>query len=193
MRVNGWMGIFVATFLLLLAGCEKETGPDLTGEITLSSQLHGTATEGFYIYGYAFEQGEMYSYSYFRVEEPLPDIINEGYPLIEDGKEISLPGFNTPGRVNGFALVGEFSTWDDAYDFYINYDKVEDGLHYETVSDFVELYQVWVQQTAAGNYVRMVVKDIQHFESETGDPYNDVSLQYTYALDGSMEFSCGCN
>ncbi len=189
MKVKGWIGIIAVTCLLLIVGCKKDSEPDLSGTITLSSQLHGTATEGFYIYGYAFEQGEMYSYSYLRAEEPLPDIINEGYPLIEDGKEISLPGFNTPGRVNGFALVGEFSTWENAYEFYNNYETVEEGLYYEIVSDIVELYQVWVQLTAAGDYVKMVVRDIQQSESATGDPYNEVSLEYTYAPDGSTEFS----
>ena len=189
MKVKGWIGIIAATCLLLIVGCKKESGPDLSGTITLSSQLNGT--ESYYLYGFSFEKGEMYRYPH--QDDPLPDIINEGYLVIEGNEQISLPGFNTPGQVNGFALVGEFATWDEAYEFYKNYDKVEDGLLYETASDFVELYQVWVQQTAAGNYVRMVVKDIQLSESETGDPYNEVILQYTYAPDGSTEFSCGCN
>lgn len=189
MKVKGWISIVAATCLLLIVGCEKDAEPDLSGIITLSSQLHGT--ESYYLYGFSFEEVEMYRYPH--QDDPLPDIINEGYLVIDGGEQISLPGFNTPGQLNGFALVGEFSSWDDAYEFYNNYDKVEDGLHYETVSDVVELHQVWVQQTAAGNYVRMVVKDIQLFESETGAPHNEVSLEYTYAPDGSMEFSCGCN
>lgn len=189
MKIKGWTGILAAAFLLTLVGCEKEEGPELTGELTLSSQLHGTTAEGFYIYGYAFESGEMYSYSHLRAVEPLPDIINEGYPLIEDGEETSLAGFHTPGEVNGFALVGEFSTWEEAKAFYSNYAEVEDGLQYEAVSDVVELYQVWVQLTSAGKYVKMIIKDVQQFESEEGDPYNEVSLEYTYAADGSTQFN----
>ena len=185
MKVKGCIGIIAATCLLLIVGCEKESGPDLSGIITLSSQLNGT--ESYYLYGFSFEEGEMYRYPHQG--DPLPDIINEGYLVIDGNEQTSLPGFNTPGQVNGFALEGEFSTWDDAYEFYNNYDKVEDGLNYETASDVVELYQVWIQLTAAGNYVKMVVKDIQLFESDTGAPYNEVSLEYTYAPGGSTEFS----
>lgn len=186
-----WIGIFAITGLLFLCGCKKESGPALTGAITLSSELHGT--ESYYINGYSFEEGQMYSYSISQQGGPLPDIVNEGYPVIEDGQEISLPGFNTPGQVNGFALVGAFSTWEEALDFYNNYAEVEEGLIYETVSDIVELYHVWIQKTSANKYVKMIIRDIQHLESEAGDPYNELSLEYTYAADGSREFSCGCN
>ena len=190
MRVNGWMGIFVATFLLLLAGCEKETVADLTGEITLSSQLHPSETS-YYLNGFSFKEGEMYRYPH--QSDPEPDIVIEVYPAAEGNENTSLPGFNTPGQVNGFALLTEFSTLDEAYEFYKDYDKVEEGLNYETASDIVELYQVWIQLTAAGDYVKMLVRDIQQFESEAGDPYNEVNLEYTYAPDGSTEFYCGCN
>jgi len=185
MKVKGWIGIIAATCLLCLVGCEKESGPDLSGKITLSSQLHGTGP--YYLYGFSFEEGEMYRFPHHS--DPKPDIIIEVYPAGVGDEQTILPGFNTPGQVNGFAMVGEFSTWDEAYEFYNNYDKVEDGLYYETASDVVELYQVWVQQTSAGNYVKMVVRDILQLESEIGDPYNEVSLEYTYAPDGSTEFS----
>lgn len=190
MSVNGWTGMLAATFLLLLAGCEKETGTNVTGEITLSSQLHGSAAEGFYIYGYSFEPGEMYAYP--RSGVPLPDIINEGYLVIEDGEEIALAGFNTPERVNGFALVGEFSNWEDANTFYQDYREVKGDLNYEILSDIIVPYQVWVQWTSSGKYVKMIIRDVLQFESDLGDPYTEVILEYTYAADGSMEFSCSC-
>ncbi len=44
------------------------------------------------------------------------------------GGVISLPGFNTPGQMNGFALIGEFETLDGARSFYEGYDQVEDGI-----------------------------------------------------------------
>ncbi|MBE9517862.1 MAG: hypothetical protein IMY68_04800, partial [Bacteroidetes bacterium] len=134
MKAKGWISIVAATCLLLIVGCEKDAEPDLSGIITLSSQLHGTGP--YYLYGFSFEEGEMYRYPH--QDEPLPDIILEVFPVGEGDEQTILPGFNTPGLVNGFALVGEFSTWDDAYEFYNNYDKVEDGLHYETASDVVE-------------------------------------------------------
>ena len=175
-------------FLLVLAGCEKETNPNLGGQITLSSQLHGT--ESYYLYGFSFEQAEMYRFP--QQGGTLPDIINEGFPVSNGSVELSEPGFNTPGRVNGFALVGEFSNLTDANTFFRDYTELEEGLEYKTVSDTVKLYQVWIQQTSAGNFVKMVIRDIEYLEAESGEAYNEVSLEYTYSPDGSTEFDCGC-
>ena len=189
MKVKRWTGIIAVVFPLLMGGCEKQTVPSPGGNITLSSQLLGT--ESYYLYGFSFEKGEMYRYPHQG--DPLPDIINEAYLVIDGAEQISLPGFNTPGQINGFALVGEFQTLDDANAFFRDYSMVQEGLVFETLSDTVELYQVWVQQTAAGKFVKMVIRDIAQFESENGDPYNEVTLEYSYASDGSTEFSCGCD
>lgn len=180
--------LIVGIIFLTMAGCKKEESPKLSGQITLSSQLMGT--ESYFLYGYAFESAVMYAYPHST--DPLPDIINEGY-LVMDGEQlVSKPGFNTPGQVNGFALVGEFISLLEAEDFYDAYAEVEEDLYFETVSDIVELYQVWVQQTSSGKYVKMLVRDIQNLESAEGDKYNEVTLEYTYAQDGSTTFSCGC-
>jgi len=177
-----WMAVLVAG--MILNGCEGLSGPDTSGEITLSSQLHGT--ESYYLFGYSYDKGEMYKFP--SPDEPIPDIINEGFLVIEGSEQLSLPGFNTPGQKNGFVLVGEFNTLNEASEFFNGYSRVEDGLQFETLSDTVELHQVWVQQTSAGHYVKMVIEDIHHVENESGKPYNEVSLKYKYAPDGSMQF-----
>jgi hypothetical protein len=187
MKKKGWWsrGSCAAVILLLLSGgCDKLVGPDLTGEFKLSSQLFGS--ESYYLFGYSYEASEFYKYPH--AGEAVPDIINEGFLVIEGTDLISRPGFNTPGRVNGFALVGEFSDLATARNYYEGYDEVDAGLQFETVSDTVELYQVWVQQTAAGNYVKLLVKDIKYYEAETGRAYNEVNLEYSYQPDGSTTF-----
>ena len=108
--------------------------------------------------------------------------------MLEGGNVTLLPGFNSPGQMNGFALAGEFGSLEDANDFYKEYNEVEAGLQFETVSDTVELYQVWIQQTDIGNYVKLLVRDIQNFEGETGNLYNEVTLDYTYQPNGSTTF-----
>ncbi len=175
----------VAMFLVFGQGaCDGLKGPDKTGEIRLSSQLFGT--ESYYLFGYSYDDGESYKYPYRG--EPVPDIINEGFLVIEGGGLVSLPGFNTPEFVNGFALAGEFESLEGARGFYKNYREVENDLQFETVSDTVELYQVWVQKTADDNYVKLLIKEIQTYEAESGKMYNEVTLEYTYQPDGSTTF-----
>lgn len=182
MKIKGL--IFTIFVLILLPGCDKQSNPDMEGLITLSSQLFGTSS--YYLFGYHFEDSEMYRYR--SQTDPLPDIINEGILVIDGTQQRSLPGFNTPERVNGFALVGEFSSLNEAENFYMDYQKVEDGLQYVTVSDTVKLFQVWVQHTSADNYAKMLIREIHQGEGSTGVPYNEVTLSYQYSNDGSAVF-----
>lgn len=176
-----WLALFV---VIAWGGCEGITGPDRTGSIDLSSELFGSDT--YYLFGYSYEYGEYYRYPYQG--EPKPDIINEGYLVIDDGEVVHLPGFNTPGQMNGFALVGEYETLEEAKGFYDGLLAAERDLQFETVSDTVELYQVWVQRTSLGNYVKLLVKDISTLESESGTMYSVVNMDYTYQPDGSNTF-----
>lgn len=186
MRKAGWIvNIVLTQLLILLAGCDKVKGPDLTGEINLSSQLFGS--DGYYLFGYSYEDGEMYKYSY-PGEPPLPDIINEGTRVIEDGETVFYPSFNTPAQVNGFALIGEFTSSENAREFYEDYDTVEEGLNFGTPSGIVELNQVWIQKTSSENYVKLLVRNISNFEIGSGADYNEIILEYTYQPDGSKSF-----
>jgi hypothetical protein len=184
MRKTEFKYMVVLLVLMATGGCEGLTGPKRTGKIQLSSQLFGTDT--YYIFGYGYEQGEYYRYPFKG--EPVPDIINEAFRVIEGGKVTLLPGFNTPGQMNGFALAREFGTLESARNFYNEYLKVEDGLQFETISDTVELYQVWIQQTVLGNYVKLLIQDIQTYEGEAGSIYNEITMEYTYQPDGSSTF-----
>jgi len=185
-RTQLWIGVLGALVLLLTFGCEKNTGPDKNGEIILSSQLFGT--ESYYLFGYNFEESDMFKYNYLSPGEIIPDIINEGFPVIGGEEELSLPGFNTPAGGEGFALLGEFSSMSEAESFYRDYKQVEEGLRFEVLSDTVRLYQVWIQQTAAGNYAKMLIREINLGEGGSGSPYSEVTLEFNYSNDGSGKF-----
>ncbi len=151
----------------------------------MSSQLFGT--DSYYLFGYKYEDSDFYRYP-FR-SEPVPDIINEAFRVILGSEVGLLPGFNTPAQVHGFALLGEFETLDEADEFYRSYLTVQDDLQFETVSDTVELFQVWLQKTSEENYVKMLVRDIETMRGESGNIFNEVTIEYTYQPDGSRTFS----
>jgi len=175
--------VLLLALILTSAGC-KMFGPDEKGEFRLSSEKSGT--EVYYLFGYSYEDSEFYRFPYEK--DPLPDIINEGFRVIDGEETIELPGFNTPGRANGFALLGDFSNLDDAKDFYKDYKTVEEGLQFVVESDIVEAYQVWVQMTSAGNYVKLLVKEVASLEGEEGNKYSEALLDYTYQPNGSRDF-----
>ena len=166
-------------------GCDKQKGPEEKGEFLLSSESFGTTS--YYLLGYHYEESEFFRYP--SQGDLVPDIINEGYRVLgNEGTVISLPGFNTPSQMNGFALVGEFESLEGARSFYEAYKEVEDKLQFEVISDTVKLFQVWVQQTSSDKYVKLLVKDILDHEGNSGILFNDVLLEYTYQPDGSTTF-----
>ena len=177
--------VLLLALILTSAGCKMLLGPDKTGAFRLSSEKYLDQT--YYLFGYSYEDSEFYRYPYDQ--DPTPDIINEGTRVIDGQETIELSSFNTPGETNGFALVGEFSNQNDARDFYNNYNTVEQGLQFTVESSIVEAFQVWVQLTSAGNYVKLLVKEVNSLEGEEGNKYSEAHLDYTYQPNGSRDFS----
>jgi hypothetical protein len=169
-----------------LTACEAIRGPDRTGEIQLSCQLFGT--DSYYLFGYDYEDGDYHRFPFQG--DPVPDIINEGIRVLQGGEVVVLPQFNTPtkGDKIGFALIGKFGTLDEARSVYDNYATVANDLQFEILSETVELYQVWVQKTGEGNFVKLLVKDILFDQGESGNKYNEVIMDYTYQPNGSSTF-----
>jgi hypothetical protein len=176
--------VLLLALILTSAGCKMLFGPDKTGDFRLSSEK--TLAESYYLFGYSYEDSEFYRYPFEK--DPVPDIINEGTRVLQGDETIELVSFNTPGQSNGFALVGEFSNLDDAKDFFKDYKRVEDGLQFSVESGIIEAYQVWVQMTSAGNYVKLLVKEVNSLEGDEGNKYSEAQLKYTYQPNGSKDF-----
>lgn len=181
------MKVLAGGMLLLgIHSCELFRGPDRTGEIQLSSQLFGT--DSYYLFGYHYDDGEYYRFEFQG--DPVPDIINEGMRILQGGEVVVLPQFNSPRRGErvGFALIGEYDNMEQARSAYKAYTSVGNDLQYETLSDTVELYQVWIQRTGEGNYAKLLVKDILYNQGESGNKFNEVVMDYTYQPNGSSTF-----
>jgi len=178
--------IFVLAMLVFVsAGCKLFLGPDRKGEFRLSSEgILGETT--YYWIGYSYEDSEYYRFPYEK--DPLPDLINLGFRVIGGSGQSTLPGFNTPGSTNGFALVGEFQDLQEAEGFFNSYNEAANDLQFEVDSDTVELFQVWVQKTSLGNYAKLLVRDIESFDGEGDSKYNEVVCEYRYQPNGSREF-----
>ena len=172
-----------------MTACEALRGPDRKGEIQLSSQLFGA--DSYYLFGFHFEDADYYRYRFQG--DPVPDIINDGMRILQGGEVVVLPQFTVPieGTVLdkiGFAKIGEFGNLEDARSFYESYGSVGNDLQFELNSDTVELYQVYVQKTIAGNYAKLLVTNIRFDQSESGNKFNEVVMEYTYQPNGSATF-----
>ena len=176
--------VLLVALVLTAAGCKMLFGPDKKGEIRLSSEKSGT--EVYYLFGYHYEDSEFYRFPFEK--DPIPDIINEGTRVLQGETTVELVSLNTPGQTNGFALVGQFLNLEDAREFYKEYDRVEEGLQFAVETGIVEANQVWVQMTSAGNYVKLLLKEVESLEGEGGEKYSEVLLDYTYQSNGTRDF-----
>ena len=176
--------VVLLALVLTATGCKMLFGPDKKGEIRLSSEKFGTET--YHLFGYSYEDSEFYRFPYDQ--DPTPDIINEGTRVLQGETVIDLPSLNTPGQTNGFAMVGDFLNQEDAREFYKDYSRVEDGLQFSVQSDIVKEFQVWIQQTSAGNYVKLLVKEAESLEGDANNKYSEVLIEYTYQPNGSQDF-----
>jgi hypothetical protein len=186
MKTLTFKALWVVFMVAGLTACEVFRGPDKTGEIELSSQLFGTET--YYLFGYQYEDADYFRYPFQG--DKVPDIINEGIRVLQGGEVAVLPQFNTPtkGEKIGFALIGEYQTLEEGRSAYNAYKTVGNDLQFETLSDTVELYQLWIQHTSLGNYVKLLVKDIVFSTGESGNKYNQVIMEYTYQPNGTSTF-----
>lgn len=186
MKKHAIMMLCGGLLLIGMTSCEVFRGPDRKGTIELSSQLFGADT--YYLFGYQFENADYYRYPFQG--DPEPDIINEGIRILQGGEVGVLPQFTTPtsGDKIGFAKIGEYQTLEEARAQYESYMSVPNDLQFELISDTVELFQVYVQKTSAGNFAKMLVTDIRYGESENGFKYTEVVMDYTYQPKGSSTF-----
>jgi len=169
---------------ILISGCNNNSENKLTGEIKLSSQLLGI--DSYYLFGYNFQKSEYIKYSFPFSGGIIPDIINIPFKNI-DGT-ISAPGFNAPSGKNGFNLLGDFTTLEDAREFFKNYREAEINLPFSVDSDTVKLYQVWLQKTQLDHYAKMLITNINFNNGGLTEDYVVVTIEFAYRNDGSPVF-----
>ena len=176
------MGMFI---MAMVISCNKNDGPVRKGSINLSSELLGVET--YFIYGYNFKKSDYIQFSLFQsMSTTKPDIIN--YPFKNPDGTIGAPGFNAPSGKNGFHLLGEFNSLNEARTFYDDYPEVQSNLTYEVDSDTVRKYQVWLQKTQLDQYAKLLVTDIAYYNESMGESYVVVSMDFTYQDDGTGIF-----
>jgi hypothetical protein len=176
--------IFLMPLLWLLVACDDESGPKLNGELEISSQLYGV--DSYYLYGYNYARSAFVKYSIPFSGSVIPDIIN--LPFKNPDGSIAGPSFNAPSAKNGFHLLGEFGSLDEASTYYENYGEADPSLPLSIDSDTVKQFQVWLQKTQLDHYVKLLVKDISYFEDPGGTEYVVVSMDFIYQNNGSTIF-----
>ena len=102
--------------------------------------------------------------------------------------DIIAPGFNAPSGLYGFHLLGEFSSLNDAREFYNDYTEADPQINFKVDSDTIRRNQVWLQKTQLDYYAKMLITDIGYYFDGLGDDYIVVSIVFTYQNDGSTIF-----
>ncbi len=171
--------IFFILLLVLLASCDPPGNDENRGQVVLSSAFDFNNST---IYGYNFE---LKTFTQFPSSlDQVPDIIVDKYTRVNGD---ILPGFDTPGNNNGFALVSESGSLAESVEFFDAYREFDTGLALSPTTDTVWAYQVWVLKTSQDKFVKLNIRDIRILHNVAGD-YTEVSLDYYYQDDGTPVF-----
>jgi hypothetical protein len=174
-----WIGCF-----LLVAGCDEDSSPPTTGEVTITSEL---VLEGdtYTFNGFSFELGKVV-YCNPQSCKIEPDLI-----VIPDnsGEEIIayLEILNNVQEKPLMALAAEFADWNSALDFFNNYNQIADSLSYSFWAKPALEYQVWVVKTLRGKYGKIAIKNVVTYLNGT-KPYAEITFKWAYQPDGSTLF-----
>jgi len=176
--------VFIFSVLLLFAfsGCEKEEGPDTSGEATLTSDrfLEGST---YSIYGFSFEQGKVIKYN------PAGEgIIADFFILPIPGTSGQVTGalLDSPNQNKSFSLTAEFNDSSLALQYFNEYKNIIDS-NYIFLADPLEENQVWTFRTTANKFGKILIKDVKAFVKDTKN-YAETTFLWEFQPDGSLEF-----
>ena len=175
--------LFPAVLLLaiLTTGCQKkESGPKVSGEITINSKLYGSGP--YYIIGYNFARGELVKSG----SVPEPDITVQ-VQASPDNTKVDWAYLGTNNFQNSFSLNGSFSNQTDAEAFFNNYKTVPDTLGYTGLAKDIRPYQVWTFRTEGLKYVKLLILKVVA-EIRENNPYAETTFRYVYQPDGTNTF-----
>ena len=179
MRRNLFLPFIAITLFILSSSCERND-ERLTGQISLSSAFDFETAS---VYGYNFDLAKKVRYP--SADKVLPDLLLFDYRKV-DGT--ILPGFASPSNEYGFARHGEsFSSLTAAREYFNGLHQPDSNALYVAESDTVRLYDIWVLKTAAENYVKLLVLDVDVVE-DPQSKHLEVRVDFVYQPDGTNQF-----
>ncbi len=171
-----------ALLLFAFSGCEKEEGPDTSGEATLTSDriLEGST---YSIYGFSFEQGKMIKYNPAG-EGIIPDFFI--LPKTGTGGQINGALLDSPNQNKSFSLTAEFSDSLLALQYFEQYKNVIDS-NYVFLADPLNENQIWTFRTRDNKFCKILIKEMKAFVKNS-ENYAETTFLWEFQPDGSMEF-----
>ena len=163
---------------ILFSGCKKNNEPVYTGIVTIDNTIYPTGNN-YYAVGFSFELGKKIK----TTEEPGADLVVLAAP---SGMAIDSVYLDTSNLTESFALAGEFTTSQEAKDFYNSLTRVE-SYNWTLVAGDIADNQVWIFKTREGHYVKIRLIDVIG-EMQGSVPYAEVEFQWRIQPDGSATF-----
>ena len=172
---------FILTLLLLVSACKKkETGPKISGEVTINSKLYGTGP--YYIIGYSFSKGDLAESG----SNPEPDltVLAQSSP---DNTSVDWAYLSTNNYQNSFSLNASFDNLTEAESFFNNYKTIPDTLDYTGIAKDIQPYQIWTFRTEDLRFVKLLLLKVIT-EIKEDNPYAETTFRYVYQPDSTTLF-----
>jgi hypothetical protein len=166
----------ILIIIAVFAGCKKDEAAKTAGTETIDNTLAGTASAGYYAYGFLFSQAKKVSTN----SNPKPDITFDN-----DGTLLNLI-LQTNNFKSSFYKIGEYASAALA-------EQAFKSLTTFTVPQWVEWgyqvkpNQIWLFMTSSEHYAKIrIISTVS--ESRSNVNYAECTFQWVYQPDGSLTF-----
>jgi hypothetical protein len=162
-------------FVLVLTGCKKNSGPALSGTVTIDNTLSGTGP--YWAMGFSFPLAKKVS----TLNSPVDVITINAFAGNFDRSYFDAQSFESP-----FSLFGSYSDATAASLAFKNLTSFS-ITQWNAIGDAVKPNQIWLFQTSTGTYAKFrIISTVG--EMRNGIPFVSCTFEWVYQPDGSLTF-----
>lgn len=175
--------LIIALLLLALLSCSKDEETAKTnGEVVLSSQIMGDATN-YYVEGFSFENAKKVNYNLTSAN--IPDLVLENN--IEISGDVAGANLTSPQNETAFFKAGEFTSLQEAETFFNNLTDAGSNVYSPTANN-IAANQVYIFQSRSNKFAKLLIKDYKLVQGVMND-YVQATINWEYQPNGEKLFS----
>jgi hypothetical protein len=168
--------VIVLITVFALCGCQKNTGPKLSGTETIDNTLSGAGP--YWAMGFSFPLAKKVS----TLSSPLDVITINALP-----GNFDKPYFDVQNFEYSFFLYGSYSDGTSASLAFNNLTSFS-VTQWNATGDAVKPNQIWLFKTSTGTYSKFLIKSTVG-EMRNNLPFVACTFEWVYQPDGSLTFS----
>lgn len=175
--------LIITLSLFVIAACSKdEESAKTNGEVVLSSQIMGDATN-YYVEGFSFENAKKVNYN--LTSATIPDLVLEN--SLDISGDVTGANLASPQNETAFFKAGEFATLQEAEIFFNNLAEAGTNVYAPTANN-IAANQVYIFQSRSNKFAKILIKEYKLVPGVMND-HVQATIDWVYQPNGEKLFA----